>query len=158
MRQKHFKFHAIALGIICLVVVVAFLLFGPKEAGPAEEVIGDRYIQVATATWGKNCDPFVAQAQRDWRMPAEGQTAEPRPSFAQLNNVIEVVKSQCEHKMNCRLLADTDLLKTDPLPACYKKLAVGYRCFEFDRLWNVETGQGEILELDCHETAPKAGQ
>lgn len=162
MRQKHIKFHAAALAIICFVVVVCFMLFGPKEATVStEEVIGDRYIQIVNATWGKNCDAFVPQAQAAWRTPAPGDKNAPaRPAFAQFNNALPAVKQACEHKLACRVLAISDVLKTDPLPSCYKRLTVAYRCFDFDRLWNTDTGQGDLLAIDCHENAktpkPKA--
>lgn len=153
MRQKHMKFHLAAIAAICVLIVILYMLFGPKKAGPAVEVVGDRFIQIDNATWGKNCDPFVDQALAEWRLPATGskEAATPRPEQAQYNNVLSLISAECNGKLSCRVLATSDVMKVEPLKSCYKRLTVGYRCFTYDRLWTADIGQGDLLELDCRD-------
>ena len=153
MRQKHLKFHAAALTAICSLIVVLYVLLGPKDTGPAEEVIGDRFVTIDNATWGKNCDPYIQSAINDWRMPAPGEKGLPKPAYAQYNNARDVIRSQCDHKLSCNVLATSDTLGVEPLQACAKRLTVAYRCFQFDRLNTVETAQGATLQIDCREGA-----
>lgn len=160
MRQKHLKFHAAALGAICILIVLLYLLFGPEKAGPVEEIVGDRFIQIDNATWGKNCDPYVETALKNWTLPAQSDPAKPakKPVAAVHNNALTTISALCNGKLSCRVLADTATFKIDPLETCFKRLTVGYRCFTFDRLWNVEVSQGANLDLNCREdaTAKKA--
>ncbi len=154
MQSRHLKFHALAIAAICLVIVVLYLLIGPKPQPPVTETIGHRFITIDNATWGRNCDPFVEQALQEWRIPAQGE-ASPRPRKAEHNNVRDVIAAACNGKLTCNLPATSETLKVDPLPTCFKRLTVGYRCYDFDRLWTAEVGQGDWLELNCREeTAP----
>lgn len=153
MRPKHLKFHAAAILVISILIVVLYVLFGPRAPGPVEETVGDRFITIDNATWGKNCDPFVDQARAKWRVPEAGAAPSAPPTRATHNNVLQTLRTQCDGKLSCRLVAMTETFGVDPLPSCFKRLTVGYRCFAYDRLQSVEVGQGDLLSLDCRERA-----
>lgn len=154
MRQKHLKFHATAIAAICGIIIVLFMLFGPKGTSTTDEVVGDRYITIDNATWGKNCDMYVRQALASYIPPAPGTAdAPPKPAYAQYNNALPALREQCDHHLKCSFMLNSANLKVDPLPSCFKRLTVGYRCFSYDRLHKAELGQGEMLTIDCHEGA-----
>ena len=156
MRPSHLKFHLTAIAAICVVIVLAYAAIGPKKLAPqAPQPLSDRHITIDSATWGRNCDPYIEEAQRNWHLPALGDKtpATPRPEKAAMNNALDVVGTACNDKLDCHLKADAATLQSDPLPSCYKRLTVGYRCFSLDRLSTVEVNQGADLDIDCHEQA-----
>ena len=157
MRPAHLKFHLTAIAAICFVIVLVYLAIGPKKLShnAAPQALGDRHITIDSATWGRNCDPYISEAQQNWHLPAMGDKtpATPRPEKAAMNNVLSIVSAACNNQLACHLKADVATLQVDPLPSCYKRLNVGYRCFSFDRLETLEVNQGADLVIDCHEQA-----
>jgi hypothetical protein len=69
--------------------------------------------------------------------------------------VYKTVSQQCNGRITCMFKADVKTLNVDPLHSCFKKLNVRYRCFSYDRLWNLEISQGKNLEIDCHDEDTK---
>lgn len=160
MRKKHLKFHLFAIAAISLLIIVLYMLFGPTPNNNGEPALGDNYIRIDNATWGKNCDPYIAQGQQEWRPPAaDDKNPAPQPSYAQHNNALESIRKLCEGLATCRLRVDNATMGVDPLRSCYKRLVMGYRCTTFDRLWTRDLGQGDVLTIDCrpgakHQTDP----
>ncbi len=154
MRRSHLKFHITAITAICAVVIVVYTAINPKHSTNVPAQPGsDRHITIDNATWGRNCDPYIEEAQANWHLPAMGDktTATPRPEKAALNNALDAVGAACNGQLACHLNITSDTMKTEPLASCYKRLTVGYRCFSIDRLWTLEVNQGADLVIDCHE-------
>jgi hypothetical protein len=164
---RNYRFHIIALSIICSVITAMYLVVGPKQA-PSQTVEvkdpNDRVISIYSATWGENCNLLINQSIRDReRMPAKrdekNDRAEKKPLVpVPFNNVLKQVGDECNGKLSCSVRASVGTFDNDPLQSCFKNLVVGYRCFSFDRIWNVETKQGDLLKIDCEEKAPSASQ
>lgn len=156
MRRK-LKTHIIAVTAIIAVITVLFFLIGPDLT--KKEVKGDRFIHVVSATWGANCASAINAALREQeaialRSPGS-KPVTPAPQPVTANNVFNAVNAQCADKLACELLANSTVLGVEPLKSCFKRLAVGYRCFALDRLWTLDIAQGERLTIDCHQAADK---
>lgn len=153
-RPKSLKFHALALGIICVVIILLYLLIGPKAAGIAVDPnrpTGDRYVRIVDATWGLNCNAEIARL-RNLGTTTVGEGDNQRPlEPVKPNNALYAVTALCEDKLACNIPATKEAMGLDPLAACYKDLVIGYRCFSIDRKWTRKVEQGTILTIDCNE-------
>ncbi|MFZ4541782.1 MAG: hypothetical protein ACOYNL_08260 [Rickettsiales bacterium] len=156
--SKKIKFHAIAIAAICTVVILAFLIIGPKQSAPTGETNKNKngnYVHIVNASWGLNCNQAIEEAIRTranigLSKDAEGKIIPQEPiKLAPLDNVLTAAKQACEGSDSCNLIASSDSLGTEPLSSCYKKLVVNYRCFEVDRLRSITVDQGERLSIDC---------
>ncbi len=154
----NYKFHALAIAIISAVIIVIFMLFGPKEQAPVENrplTTADNYVRVVSATWGKNCNHAIESAMdvqaKEGLERQEDGTAILRPTLktVALDNVLTRVKEICEGKPLCQISVDSQALGTEPYVDCFKQLELSYRCFEVDRLRNINAGQGKPLTIDC---------
>ena len=162
---RNWKFHAGALGIICAIIVVLYLVIGPSEQVPADPdaATGDRFVQVYSATWGMNCNEQIDRENHDrerLRLQPQGAGAG-RAAFAPLppvtaDNVLVRIGDKCNGKIACRFNATSEAIGTEPFEACFKRLSIGYRCFTYDRLHTIEVGQGDPVTIDCHEEADSA--
>lgn len=165
MRQS-WQFHAIAVSIIIGIVLILYALVGPGSKPPAPaQPAPDRVIKIYSATWGRNCNQYITTEnqhllqlklhpeQLEKMDPADRPASlDPRP-FVEQDNVIAAVRAYCEGKESCDVEVDSNELKLEPLPSCYKHLEVGFRCFEFDRLHSFEVNQNDKLHIDCHASA-----
>ena len=152
-RPKSLKFHALALGIICVVIIILFFLIGPKAVGVAadpNQPTGDRYVRIIDATWGLNCNPEINRLRGLGKTTVGEGEAQRKLEPVQLNNALYAVTARCEDTLACDILAINETFQLDPLSTCYKELVVGYRCFSVDRKWTRKTEQGTILKIDCH--------
>lgn len=154
------KFHAIAITLICSVVTVLYVFIGPKTAKQQpEQTTNGRTVTISGATWGENCNAYMAQSIEDQNAsPVEKDAkgypvAKPIPRRVTPDNVLKPVGEACDGKPVCELYVDASTLGVDPLPTCFKRLNVTYRCFSFDRLNTLDVGQGETLKIDCTQTA-----
>jgi hypothetical protein len=154
----NYKFHAIAIAIISAVIVVLFMLFGPKTPEPAAPrplTSADSYVRIVGATWGLNCNSFIESAmavQAKEGLPRDDKgNVLPSPLLKKVesNNVLERVKSLCDNKVVCTSRIDSAILDSDPANDCYKQLDVSYRCFDTDRMRTTKVGQGETLTINC---------
>lgn len=163
-NPKHLKIHIIAVSIISAIIIALFLLLGgrnkPVIIGGPTEIIGSRFITIDSATWGRNCDEFIDQALATWTPPAEptdsdtvNKDAAIKPHRAALNNALPALRKACDHTITCRLPVTSESFGDNPLPSCFKRLTVGYRCFSYDRLQTLDFGEGETLSINCHEAA-----
>lgn len=158
MRGK-LKIHATAISIICVVIVVMYLIVGPKAPPPADpNPQGDRAIEIYSATWGETCNQFIDNPRRarDNQPPqkdAKGNII-PQPKLERVlpNNVLTAVSQHCNGKLTCSVTATSDELGVEPLANCFKRLKLSYRCFNYDRLWPIELNQGDSKTIDCHVT------
>lgn len=152
-RPKSLKFHAMALGSICVVVVVLYLLIGPTDTiapGDPDQASGDRFVHIVDATWGQNCNTEINRL-RGLGQATIGEGANKKTlTLVQPNNAIFAVTEMCDDKVKCNILAANDTLGIDPLSTCYKQLIVGYRCFSVDRKWTRKVEQGTLLTIDCN--------
>lgn len=157
MRPHNMKIHLIAIGCITAVILALYMLISPQQVitGPAAK--SDRFITIVQATWGKNCDRFIAEGITNWQVPpADAVNPAPRPSYAQFNNALEPLKKACEGQMTCSFAANSTNIGIDPMRDCAKRLNMSYRCYEMDRLWPLEIAQGNTLQIDCREGVDQA--
>ena len=156
---KNMKFHAIAIGIISVIVVILYLLIGPAPVQQVAHNPSDRFIRIGNATWGMSCNQQIDHAQQNLEAAplakdADGKVirVEPLKRIA-FNNVQTVVKQSCEGQMQCSIYATDDTLGFSLPAGCNKALNVNYRCSDVDRLVTVNTDQGQFLKIDCTPNA-----
>lgn len=158
MHIPNLKFHAVAVSAICAVVVVAYAMMGPpaKTDEQGKPLLrGDRYIQIDSATWGRNCDPYIDQALKTWKPDPAKPT--PRPHRVVEGNALLPVSEICNGKLTCKFSADSEVLRDDPLPSCSKQLALRYRCFAYEPFIAKSVGQHETVTIDCTPKAVSGG-
>lgn len=159
MKKQHL-IHVRAIAIISLVVIVLYLLI-PAPSSQPTQVVGNRFVQISSATWGLNCNFFIQQAMRQPQAkPVADASGNIPPAPAPLalvkrNNVLLPISELCNGQNQCSFVADIAGLG-DPLASCYKELEIGYRCFELDALTRKTFKQGENVVIDCTENAEKA--
>lgn len=155
--RPNYKFHAMALTVICAIITVLFFLFGPKEPAPVVDptMQGNRFVEIYSATWGRACNDFIRQeiAQRRLTPPEKDEDGklipQPKLELVTTNNVLPAVSKRCDGKLRCDISADSTSLEVEPQSSCMKKLEVSYRCFAYDRLWNLTIEQNETKTIDC---------
>lgn len=153
--------HLIAISTISLVIIVIFVLMQPKHVPQQQQqqLMGDRYIQIYSATWGEACNKYIDDAIANPPPPkrdSKGKLVEVKlPTRVAADNVLDAVSNACNGKLNCSIQASSAALGVEPLATCYKDLIVSYRCFTLDRLWPTKTRQGDILNIDCKEKTPE---
>lgn len=160
---RHYRIHAIAITIICLVIIGVYFLTRPKPipAIVSQPQLGDRYIQIFSATWGEECNPYIEHnaANMSMKKDENGMLIVPeRPTPVEVNNVLPALSKACNRKLSCNLFVNSNNLNAEPMESCFKQLKVSYRCFAFDRLWSVTAQQGGTLHIDCNETAQQPSQ
>lgn len=154
------KFHIIALAIICIVITALYMLIGPgsKPAKKPNEG-GDFAIEIYSATWGLECNPYIQDANSQPKPVEKDENGMPvvqHPlKLVEPNNVLEVVGNACNGQIRCDITPTAQTLGVDPMPSCAKTLNLSYRCYSYDRLWNVSIGQGVTTTVDCNEAARK---
>jgi hypothetical protein len=157
MRRNQ-KIHAIAITSICVLVTIIYVVLTPAPS-TSPQPTGDRSIEIFDATWGKNCNPSII-APTHTPPPATADnsvaTASKKLTPVQDDNVLTTVSTACNGKLSCQLKATSDTLGVEPIQSCYKYLVVRYRCFSYDRAWDVTTHQGETLTIDCNAASPPA--
>lgn len=151
--QNNLKFHAIAIGSICLIVIVLFFIMQPETRAPVETspyATGDRYVRIDSASWGMNCNQEIS---RRMRQPRDAEATDKPLQLVSTNNVLLQMGELCNGRMVCQLSANSDILQEEPLSSCFKQLEVTYRCFSIDKLWRVQANQGDELIIDCKPEA-----
>lgn len=148
--MHNIRFHLIALSIITLVIVGSFYATGklgkpaPQAPAPGEEPVGDRFVTVWEASWGLNCNDAP---EYNSTTPIPG-SKEP----VKQNNVLKRISDYCNGKRVCEFTANTATLgEVAPGRSCRPQIDVRYRCFEFDRQWQVVVASGDKAKLDCSE-------
>jgi hypothetical protein len=156
------KFHAIAIAAIVVVITLLYAVIGSKKPSQAPTVASDRAVEVYSATWGEECNQSIQQVMEERKLtPIEkdknGVVIERTPlSLVQQNNVLERVSQLCNGRLTCTITPTSKNLGVEPLASCAKKLNLSYRCYNYDRLWNLTIGQGAITVIDCNEAKTPA--
>lgn len=157
---KNAKFHATAISIIIAVVIVLYMLIGPSTA-PQQDANAPlpenaRYIRIASATWGKNCNPTIADelVARSSKPPAKDEKGniiqQKQLMHVAADNVLSQVKSLCDGKLTCEVPATVAAMAgVDPLESCFKRLAINYRCARLDAVSSKEVDQEQSIQIDC---------
>jgi len=148
-----FKLHLIIISCIIVAVLLAWQFLhntssGLSDNAPAKSAYS---LSVTHASWGLNCrniainndaaphDAFVSKGEANNKLHED--------------NVLGTVARLCNGNMKCDIMVDEATLGADPSPDCGNKvLEVEYRCFSYDRPWNVKTATG-TLSLHCEQPA-----
>ena len=160
MPIRNLKTHLVSIAIISAVVIVIYAVFAPHDvkSGTQNQLQGDRYIQIDSASWGVNCNPYIDDALRSWK-PSETPALaakNPKPHRVNPDNALAPISNACNGKMTCAFEANPEFFGDDPMTSCPKKLEVRYRCFAFDKLTIKEFNPGGEVRIDCTEATPKA--
>ena len=152
MRINNLKTHLVAITLICLVIIgLYFLLGGDKTPKGPQPLQGDRYIQIDSATWGKNCDPYVDEALKKIPTVDLSKPISTRPHHAAINNALLAISTACNGHLRCNFEPTTALIGDEPLANCFKHLEIRYRCFAYDHLVSLDVGQHDNVLIDCAE-------
>lgn len=152
--NKRLRTHLYAIGAICFVITILYLLAGPKAPTPEEQAAKSPYkISIVSASWGLNCNSAIREAielHKSVNAPVltEGETP-PVLKPVERDNALEGVRARCENNPRCEILATSEVMGSDPYAGCFKKLDITYRCYDIDRLRTLQGDQGDILRLDC---------
>lgn len=162
---RNWKFHAVALSTICAVITGAYFLFTPAPPPPAADpnTVGDRAIEIYSATWGMECNPYIKEQidnQKAQPLPKAGETADghTQQQLVTRDNALMKVGELCNAKNTCTLMPTNETLGLSVLNSCGKKLEITYRCYSYDRLWPLTIGQGETKKIDCNEAPSTPGK
>jgi hypothetical protein len=157
MRRNQ-KIHAIAIVSICVLITVIYTVLTPTPPTAASAANSDRAIEIFDATWGKECNPAITAAMHNppALTHAADNNAAPPPKLAlvQDNNVLTQLSNMCNGQLTCQVKANSETLGVEPIQTCFKHLVVRYRCFSYDRAWDVTTNQGDTLTIDCNAPPP----
>ncbi|MCI5049593.1 MAG: SUEL-type lectin domain-containing protein [Rickettsiales bacterium] len=148
--MTNMKFHIMAVSMMITAAIIVFLVAGNKEQIAAEAGISgvdpNKVIDIHSATWGENCNYVLDLKRKDYarrNLPTDGLDNMER------NNVLHKMKELCGGKFTCQIKATPKVLENKKHPSCRKRLDVEYRCFAYDRLWQVKAAMGENLVIDC---------
>ena len=160
---KNMKVHVLPISIISVVIIVLYLIIGPKPAPDhVTKQPTDRFIRISNASWGLECNPQIEEALRNranipLAKDADGKIIQAESlKKAAANNALPVVKTACEGQLTCQVFATDDALGIPLLSGCYKQLDVNYRCSDIDRLVTLHIDQGQPLKIDCTPDASPA--
>lgn len=154
------KFHLIAILLIVVIVSIVHTLTQPKALPPRIVAVAQYTPTILEATWGRNCNPQIADAMLQEPQRYEARPAVPDPSAPQQkplaqvqhNNVLDAVKKLCDGQETCVIEANTETLG-QILPTCQSKLEVQFYCKETERVRKRSVNQGQSLTLDCSNKA-----
>jgi len=158
------KFHAIAIAVICMVIIVLYMVIGkkPVQQAPVDPATS-RSISIYSATLGANCNPLIDQALRERQNKplthdAKGAIVEDKLlERVKTDNVLPFLQKTCGGKLKCKVNASNEVFGLPPssVKGCYPTLNVGYRCFSFDSITTVDVKTKDDLKIDCTETDKK---
>jgi hypothetical protein len=163
--RTNYKFHAIAIATISLVITLVYTLVAPAAEKNQQKVLAptDTYVRVISATWGRNCNTAIEQAKK--LRESEGLAKDekgnviPMPILktVETDNVLTVVDALCSKQVRCEIRPDPETMGSDPMPDCFKKLEATFRCTETDRVRSAVEGNSAMMTLDCSNvSAPNA--
>lgn len=143
------KFHLIVSTVFLLLIIGVLFVFSIKEK-PQEAVDanapGGRFIQIAKATWGKNCNSQIEALHQSNAMAEDGV---PLPEIVRDNNALRIVSSLCNGKDQCQFAVDPAVLGFNPMAKCRKAIEVEYRCFDIDRSKTVTSEDRGVVAINC---------
>jgi hypothetical protein len=142
-----FKTHLIIVSFIILAVYLAWQLMEPASELPAvsPEKPSPYSITIVHASWGVNCRLRMNESSMD------NFAKDVRNTPLREDNVLAKISEQCDGKLQCSIPVNSAALGLDPAPECAEKeLRVEYRCFSYDRPWEVHISSG-TLNIDCNK-------
>ena len=151
---QNWKFHALALSIICALIVVLYAFFAPEPPAPVQDpnMLGDRAIEIYSASWGMECNSYIKDLMAAPRKDIKDEPL--KLEYAVKDNALMKVGEVCNGKNSCDVMATNELLELKILDTCSKKLDIAYRCYSYDRLWNLTINQGATKKIDCNAATP----
>lgn len=155
--MTNMRFHLIAVSSIIALVLLVFAVTGklspkaPVQTNVEQEVspTGPLIITVWEASWGLNCNE---QSRFSWRTKPGTASQTPKVEIPK-NNVLDKVKALCDGKETCEFTAnDTTLGKVADSMRCRPELTLMYRCFDFDRPWNITVRNSSPASIRCKKS------
>jgi len=143
-----FKVHLIIVSIIIIAVYFAWQVMNYASIPTAASSSSTQYsISITHASWGLNCRNLTAASHDAFT------TAKPENSKLRPDNVFASISRLCNGQQQCDIPFDETTLGEDPAPDCNgKTLEIEYRCFSYDRPWNISVSSGP-LTLKCEPPA-----
>lgn len=149
-----FKVHLIIICAIIVMIYVAMQIIGKQEApAPVAAPKASKYkISVISASWGLNCLDYDYWGDDTPKRDVFANS--PENNKPQENNILSRVQALCEGKKSCKFKAEEETLGPQPVKNCRDaEIQIEYRCFSFDRPWNIQTMDKDI-EIDCEAQNP----
>lgn len=162
--MRKWRLHIVGLGAIIGIVIIMFWVSGalnePQKSGTtiagSTRFTGERFIQIASASWGLNCNRTITNhnrraeaAERDYN---SDETIEPVTPVSK-DNALLPLSRLCDGRLTCKIdKVKTSALGMDALPIrCNKELEITYRCFEIDKARELMVRQNKPLRIDCRK-------
>lgn len=146
------KFHLITVSLFVLLIFGAVMLFSSdtfKGSDPVS-IAEDRFIQIKSATWGKNCNAYLQTLHDEAR---KNQAADAPPPLIRNDNALRLVSSFCNAKESCTFTLNETTMGFDPAPTCAKNIEIEYRCFVTDLAHKTTVNQGYSVYINCEKPA-----
>ncbi len=143
------KLHLILTGFVLIVVFGMLMATGKLDGKKAPDsaphnLADERFIQVISATWGKNCNAYLRNVAEE----AKSENKKP-PELVEENNALRIVSSLCNGKETCGFKVQPAVMGFDPAQRCRKKLNVQYRCFLTGLAKKATASDTQPLAIDC---------
>ena len=145
-----FKVHLLIIMCIIIAVVLSWIVMQNMPSKTADLAAAKPAYSIAInhASWGLNCrdTAIISDKTRD----AFLNKTDPNEKLRE-DNVLGPVSRLCNGNADCDITPDENTLGTDPSPACGTKvLEVEYRCFSYDRPWNIKKLGGNVT-IHCDQ-------
>lgn len=142
------KLHILATIAFLALILGAMILFtatSEPDTGPTP-ITEDRFIQIKSATWGENCNPFLENKRADM---IRKHSKDPLPELIRKDNALRPVSSLCNGKESCQITLTEKALQFDPAPNCAKDIEIEFRCFVTDMAHKTRADYSYTLNIDC---------
>ena len=142
------KLHILATVAFLVLIFGALTIFNAinrPSAGPTP-ITEDRFIQIKSATWGENCDPFLENKRSDM---IRKHSSEPLSEPIRKDNALRLVSSLCNGKERCQVTLTEKAMQYDPAPNCAKNMEIEFRCFLTDTAHKARADYSDALTIDC---------
>ena len=144
-----FKVHLLI--ILCIIIVMSLVLRFMQNSTITNNVAAvkpSHTLSIIHASWGLNCKSTVINndANKDAFLNKNDQNTKLKE-----DNVLGPVSRLCNGNVKCDITLGESSLGADPEPNCNNKiLEIQYRCFSYDRPWNVKS-KGSSISLKCDQ-------
>jgi len=146
-----FKVHLIIISCIVIVVLLVWQ-FMPHSAAPVPDnaAMKQTYsIAITHASWGLNCKNTAVNSDNSREAFLNKSGANNK---LHADNVLSQVSHLCNGATSCNVKGDETTFGSDPAPDCNDKmLEIEYRCFSYDRPWNVKSAT--TVNISCEQPA-----
>lgn len=144
------KLHILATIAFLALIFGALMLFSvTKESDTSPTPITeDRFIQIKTATWGENCNPFLENKRSDMM---QKHSKDPLPELVRKDNALRHASTLCNGKESCQITLTEKAMQFDPAPNCAKDIEIEFRCFLTDIAHKTRADYSYTLNIDCED-------